>query len=92
VDMVTIFFDGGSRGNPGRAGWGYAIRERRTDQQVCVRGGMTGWRAFSSCVCVLSTLTHRSAAAALTAFSCSCAWGVARCRTGPPTMRLSIQA
>jgi hypothetical protein len=34
--IVTLHFDGGSRGNPGRAGYGYAISDRRTNQQVGV--------------------------------------------------------
>jgi phage tail tape-measure protein len=34
--QVTIFFDGGSRNNPGNAGYGYVIYNRATNQQVCV--------------------------------------------------------
>lgn len=32
--MVTVFFDGGSRQNPGRAGYGYVIYDRATNERV----------------------------------------------------------
>jgi hypothetical protein len=32
--QVTVYFDGGSRGNPGRAGYGYAITDRETGERV----------------------------------------------------------
>ena len=32
--MVTVFFDGGSRSNPGRAGYGYVIYERTFTEQA----------------------------------------------------------
>jgi hypothetical protein len=32
--MVTITFDGGSRNNPGRAGYGYAVFERQRKERV----------------------------------------------------------
>jgi hypothetical protein len=32
--QVTIFFDGGSRGNPGVAGYGYSIEDRQTGCNV----------------------------------------------------------
>jgi hypothetical protein len=31
---VTITFDGGSRNNPGRAGYGYAVWERKRNDKV----------------------------------------------------------
>jgi phage tail tape-measure protein len=34
--QVTIFFDGGSRNNPGNAGYGYVIYDRATNQRVGV--------------------------------------------------------
>lgn len=42
--MVTIFFDGGSRGNPGRAGYGYVVYDRPTMERV---------RNVVWCACVL---------------------------------------
>jgi hypothetical protein len=32
--LVTITFDGGSRNNPGRAGYGYAVFERQRNERV----------------------------------------------------------
>jgi ribonuclease HI len=32
--QVTVFFDGGSRGNPGRAGYGYVIYDRDRGERV----------------------------------------------------------
>lgn len=32
--MVTVFFDGGSRQNPGRAGYGYVIYDRVTNERL----------------------------------------------------------
>jgi hypothetical protein len=47
--QVTIFFDGGSRGNPGVAGYGYSIEDRQTGFHVGggahedTAGGVGGW-------------------------------------------------
>lgn len=47
--QVNIFFDGGSRGNPGRAGYGYVIYDRATGVQVS-RVGRTLQGVVGHCV------------------------------------------
>jgi hypothetical protein len=41
--QVTLFFDGGSRGNPGRGGYGYIIYSRATGQTVSSRQQQRVW-------------------------------------------------